>query len=278
MKLLLLSACIMFLFSCGSDDFDEQSKLGSLRVLAISADSPEMNINSAATVTLTPLISYVDGGNTTLDISWEACPDPGIDFGADINCDSSPAALKLSGAATFNTSGLVASYYTGNAPDISLVIPAAAFAYLSTLDSDIQFNGLDYLCIITITDQADGNPIESLKRVKLSSKADADLNVNPSFTTIQTNNTNLTSYPTGKVNISISNPSNSESFDRQTNIGLKSFDEDMFISWYSSTGKFQFNRTDIGEDNEFKPSGSTGVFVAIYRDGRGGVASEVIVF
>ena len=61
-------------------------------------------------------------------------------------------------------------------------------------------------------------------------------------------------------------------------MGVRSFDENMFISWYASNGEFLFNRTDVGELNEYKPSGSSGVFVAIYRDGRGGVVSQVVNF
>jgi hypothetical protein len=276
MKWFLLFFYVVTLVSCGGDDFKEQSKLGSLRVLAISADTPEINTDGG--VTLTPLISYVDGGDTVLDFSWEACPDPGIDFGADINCNSSPAALKLSGSGTFNTNLISGTYYTGYAPDILVTIPAAAFVYLSTLDSDLQFNGVNYIVVLKYVDQADGNTVESLKRIKLSTKVGGQLNTNPTFGTIQGNNTNLTSYPSSKSNFSLSTPSSPESYELETNVGLKSFSEDMFVSWYSSSGKYEFNRTDIGENNQFTPSGVTGVFVAVYRDGRGGVTSTIVSF
>lgn len=275
MKVIYLIFLFLFI-ACGGDDFPEQSELSGLRVLAITADTPE--INNAATVTLTPLISFVDGGNTTLDYSWEACPDPGIDFGAELNCDSSPAAVKLSGSSTFAMAGLAANYYTGYATNISIAVPTAAFTYLGTLNSDIQYNGLDYVVIITYSDQGSDAQLKTVKRIKLSTKAGGDLNTNPSFGTIQNNGSNLVAYPTSEGTFTISSPSNPQSYDLQTNVGLRSFNEDMFISWYSSTGEYLFNRTDVGENNTFTPSGSTGVFVAIYRDGRGGVATSVISF
>jgi len=276
MKYLLFLMIIIFCFSCGNDDFPEQSELGDLRVLAISANTPE--INAAATVTLTPLISYVNGGNTTLNISWEACPDPGIDFGADLNCDNAPSGLKLTGTNTFAMSTLSGTYYTGSAPTISLVIPSAAFTYLGTLDSDIQFNGLDLICFITYTDQNTGESIKVLKRVKLSTKAGGDLNTNPTLGNIQYNNSNLSAYPTTKGDMTVSSLSAPQSYQLQTNVGLKSFSEDMFVSWYASTGEYLFNRTDRDEKNTFTPSGSTGVFVVVYRDGRGGVTSSIESF
>ena len=275
MKVLYLTFLLVFI-SCGGDDFPEQSELSGLRVLAITADTPE--INSAATVSLTPLISFVDGGNTTLDYSWEACPDPGIDFGAELNCNSSPAAVKLSGSSTFAMGGLSGSYYTGNATNISIAVPSAVFTYLGTLNSDIQYNGLDYVVFITYSDQGSDAVLKTVKRIKLSTKAGGNLNTNPSFGTIQYNGLNLVAYPSSEGMFTISSPSNPETYDLQTNVGLRSFSEDMFISWYSSTGEYLFNRTDVGENNTFTPRGSTGVFVAVYRDGRGGVATEIIDF
>jgi hypothetical protein len=269
---------ISFLFlSCGNDDFKKQSELGSLRVLSISADTPE--INSASLVTLTPLISYVEGGTTTLNYSWVACPDPGIDFGADLNCDSAQSSLKVSGSGTFSTAGLSTTHFTGLAATIAVNIPAAAFSvYLASLDSTLQFNGVDYICIIKYVDSSNANEITALKRIKLSTKALGDLNVNPSFTGIEYNNVSLTSYPSAEGKVDITGTSAAQTYSKITNVGTKQFNEDMFISWYSSTGEYLFNRTDIGEGNTFTPSGTTGVFVAVYRDGRGGVFSVLKSF
>ena len=263
-------------FSCGGDDFVEQSVLTNLRVLAISADKPE--VNGPLTVTLSPTISFVDGGDTILDYSWVACPDPGIDFGADINCDSSPAILKQSGSGSFNTNALSGAFYTGIATTISLPISVDVFTYFLSLDSELQFNGVDYIFILKYSDRNSENSIEALKRIRLTSKTNSDLNLNPSFGGIIFNGSALASYPVAEGIIALSSPSISEAYSRITNIGLKNFTEDMYISWYSSSGEFLFNRTDVGEDNLFDPSGTNGVFVAVYRDGRGGVFTSIVSF
>jgi hypothetical protein len=256
------------------DDFDEQSELGGLRILALSADSPE--INAATSVTITPLISYIDGGTTTLSYNWQACPDPGIDFGAELNCDSSIAALTLSGSDTFTTSSLSSSSFTGNATDITLNIPASAFTYLATLSSEIQYNGLDYIIFLTYRDQANENTISSLRRITLTTKTTSELNTNPTTGSILFNGTNLTSYPTTKGDMTVASLSSGEAYELETSSGLKSFNEVMFLSWYASTGKFQFNRTDVGELNEYSPGEASGVFVIVYRDGRGGITTNLI--
>ena len=268
---------LIFLFlltSCGMDDFRDKSKLEGLRVLALTANTPE--INSASTVTVTPLISYINGSGASLDYSWEACPDPGVDFGADFNCDDSLSALKLSGSGTFNTSTLSASFFTGNSTDISLVIPAAVFTYLGTLNSDIQFNGLDYILFVKFLDSSKDISTSAFKKIKLSTKASGNLNTNPTFSGVQFNGNALTSYPSNKGTISISTASNPQSYSLVSSSGTKVFEEDMFFSWYSSDGKYLFDRTDVGENNDFTPDGGSGVFVIVYRDSRGGVATSTL--
>ncbi len=273
---LLLVLCFS-LFSCGDDDFPEASELGDLRVLAITADTPQ--INSAGTVTLTPLISFVKGAGSTVDFSWEACPDPGIDFGADLNCDSSLAAFKLSGNGTFNTNTLSGSFFTGVTPNISLTIPGVVFTnYFNALNEDLKFNGVDYIFIIKYTDQSTEAKATAIKRISLTSKSNADLNTNPTAGNILFNGSVLAAYPQSEGVITLASPSAAQTFTQRTNIGLKSFPEDMYTSWYSSSGEYLFNRTDIDEDNTFTPSGSSGVFVSVYRDGRGGVFTNIISF
>jgi hypothetical protein len=278
-KIIANTVKIMFcliLASCGNDDFPEQSELDGLRVLAITADTPE--INSSSTVTLTPLISFVSGGSTTLNYSWEACPDPGIDFGADINCDSSPATLKQTGSGTFNMGTLSGSFFTGIATTISVPVSPAVFVYFSSLDSDLQFNGVDYIVLIKYEDQASSASIEAIKRIKISSKAGGELNTNPTFGGILFNDLPLGSYPASEGNITVATPSAAQTYTKITNVGSKTFTENMYISWFSSAGEFLFNRTDNDETNKFTPKGSSGVFVAVYRDGRGGVTTNIVSF
>jgi hypothetical protein len=271
-KLLL----ILFLITSCGDDFSKQSKLGKLRVLAIKADNPE--INSAATVTLTPLISFVDGGDITLNYSWQACPDPGIDVGSAANCDSSPAGLKLSGAGTFNTNTLAATFYTGSATDISVIIPVSAFNYLATLDSKIQFNGLDFIVILTYSDPNSGTSTSAFKTIKLSTKAVTSLNLNPTTGAIQFNGSTLVAFPPSEGKMTVASLSSAESYDVQTNTGTLSILENMYISWFSSAGEFVYNRTNTTDQNTFRPSGTSGAFVIVFRDDRGGVSTQLVSF
>lgn len=275
MKLFLLLTSLFLFVSCG-DDFAKQSKLGKLRVLSIQADTPE--INAAATVTLTPLISFVDGGSTTLNYSWVACPDPGIDVGAPASCDSAQASLKLSGSSTFNTAGLSGTYFTGNATAISVVIPAAAFTYLATLDSKVQFNGLNYIVLLTYTDPTSGQSTTALKTIKLSTKAGGDLNVNPTTGAIQFNGSTLSSFPSAEGKMTVASLSSAESYEVQTDSTTETISEKMYVSWFSSTGEFLYNRTNGNDENTYKPADSGGVFVIVYRDGRGGLATNQVSF
>jgi len=286
-NIILLLLISFFIFSCGNDDFKQQSKLGELRVLALSINDsttkrPEINSGSSLAVEITPLVSYVDGAGVILNYTWEACPDPGIDFGADINCDSSISSFKQTGTGTLDTSGLldtaggVVSFYTGFATAITLNVPTVVFSsYVASLNSTIQFNGVNYLFIIKYTDPSNGNKITALKKIKLSSKAIGDLNTNPSFADILFNGSPLGSYPTAEGKLLLNTASAAQSYTQITNVGTKTFSEDMFISWYSTSGEYLFNRTDVGEENTFTPEGTSGVFVAVYRDSRGGIFSIV---
>lgn len=269
-KLLLLSLLLMI--SCG-DDFAKQSKLGKLRVLAIQADTPE--INSAATVTLTPLISFVDGGSTILNYNWVACPDPGIDLGAPANCDTAGVGLKLSGSGTFNTASLSGTFFTGNATNLSIAIPAPAFTYLATLDSNIQYNGLDFIVLVTYLDPTSGSTITALKTIKLSTKTNGELNINPTAGAIEFNDSNLITFPSAEGSMTVASLSAAETYNVKTPSGTQSISENMYISWYANSGEFTFNRTDITTKNKFKPEGTSGVFVTVFRDGRGGLTTNL---
>lgn len=271
-----LAIAFLFVQSCGNDNFSRQSELGGLRILAITADTPE--INSQGSVNLSVLLSFVDGANTSLNYSWEACPDPGIDFGASIDCSSSPAALKQSNTGSFDTSSLAGSYFTGVANTISVPISATLMAYFSALDSDLQFNGVDYIFIIKYSDTNSAANAQAIKRIRLSSKSNSELNINPSFGGISFEGSPLVSYPGQVGEMILSSLSSAQVYSKITNIGLKTFTEDMYISWYSSTGEFLFNRTDPQEVNTFTPKENSGVFVAVYRDARGGIASQIISF
>lgn len=276
MKTLTLLFILIFTLSCGDDEMKKYSKLEGLRILAITADTPE--INSSATVAITPYLSFTDGGDTTLDISWEACIDPGIIYGAPISCDSYPSPLD-SGTTTFATNTIgSANFYTGAMSAINVSIPASAFAYLATVSSNLQFNGVDVIVIVTISDQNSSSSIKTFRRIKLTSKT-SGLNTNPTIGgNIQNNGVDLSAYPSATANLTIDGLSSAEDYDYEGPDGASTLSETMLVSWFSSSGEFQFSRASENEAVKFTPSGNSGVLVGVYRDSRGGVAVIRAVF
>jgi len=265
MKYILL---LIFMSGCGMDDAKKYYRLEGLRMIGVIADTPE--INTASTVNLTPYLSYTTGGDTTLDVSWEACIDPGITFGAEIKCTTTID----TGTDTFNTSTLNSVFYTGPLNNIAVAIPASSFTYLASIDSTKQFNGIDIIVIINITDQNDNTQnLKTLKRIKITSKT-SGLNVNPTISgNIQNSGTDISAFPTTKSNLSLDGLSSAESYSFQANSGLTSLNETMLITWFSDKGEFLFSRSSVGEIVEFDPKGeTTGVIVGVYRDNRGGLA------
>lgn len=260
---------LFILVSCGDDDMKKYSKLEGLRILAIEADTPQ--INAAGAVNLTPYLSYPEANDTTLDISYTACIDPGIAYGAALKCDTP----IVSSSTTFSTAiaDLQNNFYTGAMSPITINVPAASFTYLGTLPSDTQFNGYDIIVIFEISDQANSSQkIKTFKRISLTTKGGADLNANPTAGNIQANGANITSFPSGKVDIKLDSPSDPEAYQIEASSGLTNLTESMTVTWFSNVGEFKFSRTDKDESVEFDPKSATsGVFVAVYRDNRGGV-------
>jgi hypothetical protein len=276
LRLLLIS---LFLSSCGDKDQKKYFALKGLRILGIIADQPE--INSAQTVNLTPYLSYTDGGDTTLSISYKACVDPGIDYGAKVSCDSYAPAYVLTGSTTFTTNTIgSANFYTGPMTSIAINVPAAAFTAIASLDSKVKFNGVDYIVIFTISDQAKPeNKITTIKRISLTSKT-SGLNSNPTMTgSILIDGATFSSFPSKVSNLSLDGPSSAENYQYEGGSGLTSVDEIMTVTWFASAGEYKYSRSDADASNEYDPKGNTsGVFVAVYRDNRGGLIIKREVF
>lgn len=266
MKLLL--PLLLILSSCGDDDMKKYSKLSGLRILAIEADAPQ--INSAQDVLITPFLSYPEANDTILDVSFKVCIDPGIAYGAEVKC----ATPIQTGSTTFNTNTLSTDFYTGPMDTITITTAnlVAPFTYLNNLSNTIQFNGIDIIVIFTITDQADSSKnIKTFKRISLSTKA-SGLNTNQSFSAIQNDDANLTVFPSSIANLSISSPDVGQAYQVEGSNGIANLTETMTVSWFSNVGEFKYSRTNKDESVEFDPQGETsGVFVAVYRDNRGGV-------
>ncbi|MDA8793809.1 hypothetical protein N9N67_11225 [Bacteriovoracaceae bacterium] len=268
---------LLFLLSCSEGMQKKYYRLEDLRILAMITDNPE--VNSVQAITVTPIISYPDGGSTTLDISYEGCLDPGITYGEELDCDKGIADTRVSGTYTYNTSNLgTNSNYTGAVTPFSFTLPAINFVLLNSLTTKAAFNGIDYLIYITVIDQNNSSQeIEVLKRIKLSSKT-SGLNTNPTITgTIQADGVNLTSYPSSKVELTVGGLSDPESYELETDVGLETIEENMQVTWFTNAGSLQYTRSVNNDPNEYDPrSNSGGTIVAIYRDNRGGITYKIL--
>lgn len=259
---------LLILTSC-SDDMKKYYRLGELRVLAITADTPE--INTPSTVSVTPFISYPDGGDVSLSVNWQVCLDPGIALGAKIDCEESQFKID-NGSFTFDMTTLNTDFYTGNMTSVNVAIPASLFVYLGSLDNDIKFNGISVLVIFEISDPTSNKILKTFKRIKLTSKT-SGLNLNPAVSgQIQVNNADVVSYPAESSSLSLDGVESSQSYEFSQDGQISILSEFLTISWFSNKGSFQFSRTDADDAVTFDPENETsGVIVAVVRDGRGGV-------
>ncbi len=272
---------ILFLLaSCGNDDMKKIYELKDLRVLAIIASEPE--INSPATVNLTPYLSYPKGGDTILDIEVTACPDPGIAFGAKVSCDNQNEALIHRESLTFNTATIgSANLYTGEMDPVAIVISPTLYAGMtSQLNSTLAYNGIDYLVIFEIQDQnSKSQKMTSFKRIKISTKNVADLNSNPTIAgDLLFRGSPLIATPTRNGSFKLTGISTPQSFPFKSFDGEKTLKESQYISWFASTGDFTFSKTDTDAKNPFKKGKQNSqVFLTVLRDGRGGIAVKRVV-
>ena len=122
--------------SCSNSSFPSASQLGPTMILSLQLSPPE--VNPGATVTLTPLVSDLNGGGRALTYTIEACPDPGIAQGATPTCDTSPNLVTV--ASNQPLTGLTSPTYTGTGPTASITVPS------NTLDNQpsyAQYDGVN---------------------------------------------------------------------------------------------------------------------------------------
>jgi hypothetical protein len=269
-SLLFLS---LLTLNCGSNDFKKYSQLEGLRVLAIVADKPQINPNQENAITLQPYISFVDGGETTLKIQYEACPDPGVGGGAKISCKNANEELSVKGEYTFATEDFEDQrFYTGFLPEQTIVLPLALTGVFNLLESSVQFNGFNYLVTFHISDESSDQSITSYKIISLSSKEPEALAQNPSISGgIEVDGAEATGFPEGNVRLSVNGIAPPRQYEILTPSGMKIINEGQFITWFSSSGELEFTRTDADASVKFSSKKNEGVIVAVVRDGRGGM-------
>ncbi|HMQ11151.1 MAG TPA: hypothetical protein PKC21_01630 [Oligoflexia bacterium] len=262
-----LMLCVCFLLACDRVQVDFFN-LGEFRLMAVIVDQPEVDASMNNTVSLTPWISDVDAQGRLVSLSIVACLDPGIGFGAEPTCQSSDPTYQQITYTDFDTNTLSAQYYSGAMDSFDVTIPSGL---ISMLDSETQFNGVDYIVSMIFT--AGDEEIKSIKRIKLSSNP--SLNQNPAFEDILVDGSDSIMIADGsEIGFTIQTGSEPEDYQAYDTEGtLQNQTENYLVTWFVSGGILRFSRTEPGQDNEFSlddaVSGEPFVF-GVLRDNRGG--------
>lgn len=272
MKKLLLGFVFLSLSSCvdGDNDFFQ---LGEFRVLAVQADTPEIDGSSLTpiTVTLTPFISDIDAGGRTIAIDILACPDPGLELGNDPVCDPDLATTQDISYASIDSTTL-GSRLTGAMPAFTVNVPPGL---LTGQTDQVKFNGLDYL--VTMHFSAGTETIKTYRRIVISEKTSK--NMNPSIENVLFNGETTGSLQNlDELTIDIAAGFTPETYDYEDLDGIQIEKDEVYtVSWFTFKGTTNLRRTFLDETAIFeKSSGETNPFiVAVLRDDRGGIDFEL---
>lgn len=279
MKKFFAFAFFACLLGCSKDDQPKYSALGTLRILALSVDTPEIQNPSAGTVNvnLTPYISDQNGtGAVSLEV--QSCLDPGVAYGADADCSGAKNASSLQtvsvSAPTGQATGTFGSPERTGAPStgaiaVGLIIPAN---FLAGYSPALQLNGVAYL--ITVKATSGSSVVKSFRRVLVSSQTP---NTNPILSDLLSNGSSLTSLPTGDVELSFTASTTPGSYQLMAGDGsIKSVAKVYQTTWFISDGELLNPRTLTNETTTWTtaaaPSGRKTVVVGVMRDGRGGTS------
>ncbi|MEN9722739.1 MAG: hypothetical protein RJB38_725 [Pseudomonadota bacterium] len=275
----------LFLLSgCGSDLLDESQELGPLRVLALIASSPEVNMGTAST-SITPWVSDFTQGATRsgYSYSWATCPDPGIAYGAAPQC-STASTLESGGPVAIAPGTLTAgNAYTGvatGAGAITINIPSSSSSFWTSRSLIEKTNGVALIFEFTLTTGTE--TARSFRRILVKSAGAS--NTNPLLTDVTVDSVSIAgatgSFPSTEKKLApIIGAGSQESYTTLTTAGtVLNKTETLTVSWFTTAGEFQFNRTDSSSSNRFTPpeSGAPKGLVFL-RDDRGGVSAPITI-
>lgn len=270
MKCYVTIFIVLLFCSCGDDKLKKIYKLDSFRILGIQANRPEVSVFHLPTeVALTPIMSDVNGDGRWIKVQISGCADPGVSLGADPSCEY--AADRIDYAYDdFNPLHLKENLYSGPMTSINVSIPAGILDGRNIFD---KYNGFSYL--VTFKFIVSGEIFKSYKRVVVSTKAQADLNTNPTAASINFNNSTLTAVPKSEGSLDMFLASGAENnlilnLDGQYQI----LSEELGIAWFVSSGQVNSSLTLVNEQNLYTPSQPVPtnlVVIAVIRDGRGGL-------
>jgi hypothetical protein len=257
------------LFSCGKDDLPQFNQVNSLRVIAMTTPTPE--VNPPAVVTITPVVSDVAEA-TALKDTVNVCVDLGVAYGVTPTCEGNPTKIA-SPERTLAAPG-AGSNWTGNADSFNVSVPANILVGRTAQE---QFNGVNYLVEYILKNSA-GNEIRSFRRIVVSNKTPK--NTNPVVTDIFSNGVSLVGpLPFGSI-VQLSSDlsaGSAESYQLQDFNGVTSSQSELIsTTWMITDGETKYFRSDVGQSNEYTlpaaaPAGRSVHIFAVARDNRGGV-------
>lgn len=261
--LLIAVITVISLLGCADSKLPKYYQLDGARILALQADLPE--VAALTTVTITPLVTDVNGNGRTLTYVAEGCYDPGTAFGATATCDHDSTKTQTTGSITFTD-----SRRTGTAPTFSITPPAAVLAGRSTSD---QFNGVAYLVVYKVT--AGSDTITAFRRIIVSTKTPK--NLNPALSSVTSDGNPISTLPIEQKEIGVKVSAGAESFiSKDADLSERQSNESITVSWFISNGQLKLSRTDGDSKNFFSPpvsaSRTPNFLVVVIRDSRGGVS------
>lgn len=286
MEKILFLFGLLSLVSCSSSDLPQYTKLGDLRILAITVSTPEIQNPSAGTtnVTIDPYISDINGsGSVTLEV--QSCLDPGVSLGQQPSCTSAQYASSVQtvtvtapvgqAAGTFGSPERTGKSSSGSIT-VGLQIPSGLLSGYSTVK---QFNGIAYL--ITVKAIGASSTVSSFKRVIMTTRS---ANSNPTLTDLYANGVSISALPSGSAELSFATSSSPETYQYMSSDGsTQTLTESFEVSWFISDGEVLNPRTLSTETTTWSaptssPSGRQSVVVGVMRDGRGGTSVLVKKF
>ena len=138
--LFIFSLCNIIIFFCSKDDLPKFNELNSLRIIAMTTPTPE--VDPTDVVTVTPVISDIHS-TVALTDSAQACVDLGVAYGVTPTCEGNSTKVIIHTNRTLVLPGL-GSNWTGNADTFAVTIPSTLIMFTARSTAE-QFNGVNYL-------------------------------------------------------------------------------------------------------------------------------------
>jgi hypothetical protein len=268
MNKLFLLIISLLLYACG-DDFKKVEVLSEFRILSIVANSPEVDPGPVLDVKLRLFVSDVKGGGRLIKGTTVACIDPGIAFGAKVNCDHDPSAVPgtYDIDTTLDPNLGAAKLFTGLATnELTVRIPETIFAGRSTTE---QFNGVSYIVIFNFT--VDGKAVSVFKRIVATNRG--SLNTNPTGSAVFLNGVAIASAPAkdDKLKVTTSSPGTYDFINAEGDTETRT--EVFQVAWFITQGQFDKPKSDVDETVKYLGDAATipSLVISIVRDDRGGV-------